>query len=204
MYTALKAIGFYHCLELCILLLPFEEAQGQAVAQYQTCQFNPKPSQPSLQLTDTMIYDKTFLGMEIIAVICLSLAVALSVFAVSLRAQAVIMLNQTRAAVIQNQASLAEKFARYAYCLFGAGSICILIGLLPLLRSRLPADTYWIPGGITLFAVAGTLLVRSKKLTTKDKREFGQKMYDISRVLVIAVGVLLIAGIILQLLAVYT
>jgi hypothetical protein len=129
-----------------------------------------------------MSFDRMALKMNDIIQNCLSSAMVILVFAFNLAIQAVVTLRQKRVASIPNKTNLAERFRRTSQCLFVFGIIFMLVAFLFLSYRGLAG--YWIPGGITLFALAGTLVVWKKKLTTKNQKKFGQRILITSRVLI--------------------
>jgi hypothetical protein len=141
---------------------------------------------------DAIIYDKVSLDMSDIAAVCLSSALVILVFAVNLKIQAVVMRKQTQA--VQHQIDLARVFYRVACVVFAAGILELLAVLLcPHLKIL---SGYWIPGGITLFAFAGTLIVWWKKLTINDQVKLGQEINIASTILIITALVVFFFGII--------
>ncbi len=137
------------------------------------------------------------LKMDDIIQNCLSSAMVILVFAFNLAIQAVVTLSQKRAASIPNKTNLTERFRRASRYLFIFGIIFMLVAFLFLFYRGLAG--YWIPGGITLFALAGTLVVWKKKLTTKNQKKFGQRILITSRVLIGVALVVFFAGLFLWL-----
>ena len=116
------------------------------------------------------------------------------VFAVNLKIQAMVMRNQTRAAVIPDKIKLSKIFHQAAWGLFGTG-ILLLLAALFFLHSRILSG-YWIPGCITIFLFASTLIVWGEKLTARDQNKLGQRLGTTSTILIVVAVIILLLGII--------
>ncbi len=124
--------------------------------------------------------------------ICLSLGLAIAVFALNLRIQA---------ATISNPTGVKKIINRVGYLCLCVGFVWILIGIFLLLYLKLPAWA-WISIGITFVLLAFALIIEGKRLKEDDLNKFSSEIHVASYILLVIAVVIIIVFSIFRLLTI--
>jgi hypothetical protein len=132
--------------------------------------------------------------METLINICLTFGLALTVFALNLKVQSLIIANPSNT-------DIGSRIVKWGWWLCAVGILWVLIGAFLLLCAKLQAWT-WISVGITLSLLAIAIIIQGKKVTTNNLERLGETLGTISHIVVIIGAIIVVAFSILLLIVV--